>query len=134
MMTRGRKYLLKALLFVLGAALLGIACFDYGEFFEPGIFITLIIDAALGFSVGRFSNRAVWRFLACPLIPVVVVYAIYLIYRPEVTGRSGESVGFFYLALIYLVIVGFVVSGFTCILGYYARLTSKPNEISRVAT
>ena len=130
MTTRVRNLLLITAFCILGSALIWIFTLDPDGFFVLGIYIPMMIDAGLGFSVGLLSNRAVWRFLAWPVIPVGVVYVYNLTCAPGV-GASAESRGGFGLALIYLVVTGMVMSGLACILGYYARVRSLEHDPSQ---
>ena len=130
MTTRVRNSLLGVALIFLGAATLGIICLDPDGFFTPGIFLPLMIDAALGFCAGWVSNRAAWRFLAWPLLPVSVVCCIIFLTLDERNDHPGHPAGLAGLAYIYLLVAGMAMTGLALILGYYVRLTTTPKQVS----
>jgi len=104
MTTRFRNRFLGAASFILGVSLLGIISVDPDAMNSPEIFVPLIIDAVLGLSA------------------VVFFYKQMLSPGP---AAGSESNGFFALALIYLLIVGLIISGLACIIGYGIRLQAQ---------
>jgi len=106
-----------------------VICLDPDGFLAPGIFFPLMADVGLCFLVSFLSKRAIWRFLASAIIPVVVALSFGIYF----SDSSGEAGGWAFLAAIYLLVAGAVAGGLAGILGYFTNLArmSKMSSYAR---
>ena len=86
-------------------------------------FSPLILAGALGFVASALTRRAVVRFFAWWLIPLIV--AILAIGPENFSMRGGES-SMVWLLFAYLFMFGLVASGIGTLAGYFLCRASTP--------
>lgn len=86
---------------------------------HPVISLPMLFELALGCAVGARSKRAIWRFLAWPIIPLLV--ALTIVTPMGLFSQSGVSRGWAVLAFVYLFPTGLAACGTGILVGYLLR-------------